>query len=91
MITFININSKDKFFGVVQMHLRVDNKYYDGYELFEWNNKKLRLPKYYRKYRTNSAEIGCCLRKFRVPNLKALGGYPAGNIGLSFKHRGNQA
>ena len=52
MITFININSKDKFFGVVQMHLRVDNKYYDGYELIEWSNRKLRVPKHYREYLT---------------------------------------
>ena len=30
--------------------MRVDNKYYDGYELIEWNNRKLRVPKHYREY-----------------------------------------
>ena len=32
--------------------MRVDNKYYDGYELIEWNNRKLRVPKHYREYLT---------------------------------------
>lgn len=32
--------------------MRVDNKYYDGYEIIEWNNRKLRVPKHYREYLT---------------------------------------
>lgn len=32
--------------------MRVDNKYYDGYELIEWSNRKLRVPKHYREYLT---------------------------------------
>ena len=32
--------------------MRIDNKYYDGCEFIEWNNRNLRVPKNYRDYLT---------------------------------------